>query len=131
MWKPSIHADGSAGRQAVSRSDEHESLSAADVEHRLVAAPRDHVEQPLAKPELSPPAVFDHAERAVQEVRARGKCEPPQVQAEDPRLQHRQQDGRYSERELTANDRRRIETIVNRAAAHEPALLTSKGWLRS
>src|SRR5262249_19977071 len=129
MRKPEIHADGPAGRQPLGRADEEQALATTDIENGLVTAPPQQVEQPVAKRSFSPPAVLDHAERAVQEVRAYRRFDPSHVQTEDRRLEKRQRDRQARDDQLGADDGRRVEAVVGcRAAAHR---CRANGWLRS
>ena len=68
---PDVDAGRAARGQSFRRADQHQPAPAADVEHALVAAPRDVVEEPLAVAHLADLAVPQHPDRHQQAGDAR------------------------------------------------------------
>src|SRR5262249_37351608 len=58
---PEVNTGRLAGGQAAGGADQQQAPAAADVQHRLVAAPGDQVQEPLPGAELDDLAVVHHA----------------------------------------------------------------------
>jgi hypothetical protein len=116
---PDVDPDGAAAGQAFGRADQHEPVTASDIEHLLVAPPGELIEHFVPQLQFADPAApgHDHRGQAAANSRRQAAWCPPVQPLEIAARGHKPK-GEPSEREKDARDRqpahhdRGIQSII-------------------